>query len=278
MKAIDHDGLRGPQVNPRSDGKQRSAQPIVPRGSGMWLHLPPMSRVRCGPPLRPRIALRLVFMQSPASLIVSRLLRLRADGSTAARSGIPRHAQATLLISTLVACSQAPLWPSVVAAQTAPNSPAAAQAEHAPAEAPQRAPAPAHREADLHEHGLLGDSHYRSPGLAVALSLTPLPVDFGNLYAENLAWGVTYTGLELALMVPMMWLAGRHMGHDGNADRWSSGEKAFFIGNIAAYVVVKLIAGLHAGSAARSFNAAHANSGSGLTTRMAALEDTGVRF
>jgi len=35
---------------------------------------------------------------------------------------------------------------------------------------------------------LFGDVRYRSPGVAVALSLTPVPVDFGNLYAENVGW------------------------------------------------------------------------------------------
>ena len=101
----------------------------------------------------------------------------------------------------------------------------------------------------------LGDSTYRSPGLAVVLSLTPLPVDFGNLYAENLGWGIAYTAIEVSLMMPMMWLVGRHMDHGGVDDRsWGSGERMGMMGMVAGYVVVKLIAGLHAGYAAREFN------------------------
>ena len=32
----------------------------------------------------------------------------------------------------------------------------------------------------------------------------PVPVDFGNFYAENLGWGIAYTAIELSLMAPMM--------------------------------------------------------------------------
>ncbi len=103
---------------------------------------------------------------------------------------------------------------------------------------------------------LSSEPEYRSPGLAVALSLTPLPVDFGNLYAGNLAWGVAYTAIEVSLMAPMMWFAGTHMDHGGNVGRsWSTGERGTMIGLVAGYVGVKLVAGLHAGYAARGFNA-----------------------
>jgi hypothetical protein len=107
------------------------------------------------------------------------------------------------------------------------------------------------------EHGLFGDSGYRSPGLAVALSLTPLPVDFGNLYAENVGWGIVYTGVEAALMVPMMVVAGRHMGH-GSGNDWTDSDRAWMIGSVAGYVAVKLVAGIHAGTAAGAFNRAQA--------------------
>ncbi len=100
-----------------------------------------------------------------------------------------------------------------------------------------------------------GDSTYRSPGVAVALSLTPLPVDFGNLYAENFGWGIAYTAIEVSLMMPMMWFVGRHMDHGGLSNRtWSGGERMGMMGMVAGYVAVKLIAGVHAGYAAREFN------------------------
>lgn len=117
--------------------------------------------------------------------------------------------------------------------------------------------APGHVPPDSHrgQPFLFGPPTYRSPGLAVALSLQPLPIDLGNLYAENLGWGVAYTAVEVALLAPMMWMTGQHMDH-GNGDdrRWTGMESGMMVGFISGYVVVKLMAGLHAGYAARSFN------------------------
>lgn len=161
---------------------------------------------------------------------------------------------------------------SGITTQSAQASDAAAEPAPLPPPAVPTAPAAIHEETThgtaphgghamlMHGHAGHGlpmvDAEYRSPGLAVALSLTPLPVDFGNLYAENLAWGVAYTGLELALMIPMMVLVGSHMDHGGNADqRWSSGEQVAAVSLVSVYVLVKLVAGLQAGAAARSFNA-----------------------
>ena len=106
-------------------------------------------------------------------------------------------------------------------------------------------------------HPLFGDSEYRSPGLAVALSLTPMPVDFGNLYAENLGWGVAYTSIELTLALPAMWLGVGHMWHGGAGDScnaWSTSEQEFLVGLVVAYVGVKIVAAMQAGAAAREFN------------------------
>lgn len=107
-------------------------------------------------------------------------------------------------------------------------------------------------------HFLFGDSEYRSPGLAVALSLQPLPIDLGSLYAEDIGWGVAYTAIEVSLMAPMMWLGGSHMDHGATDDRrWSDREKGAMVGLVSGYVVVKLVSGLHAGYAARAFNGAY---------------------
>lgn len=115
--------------------------------------------------------------------------------------------------------------------------------------------------------GLVGDARYRSPGLAVALSLQPLPIDFGNLYAENLGWGIAYTAAEVALMAPGMWLTGQHMDHGGAGNQhWSGGESGIMIGSVAGYVVVKLVAGVHAGYAAQAFNRAAAGQGVAFVT------------
>ena len=103
-----------------------------------------------------------------------------------------------------------------------------------------------------------GEARYRSPGLAVALSLQPLPIDFGNLYAENIGWGIAYTAIEVSLMAPMMWMTGEHMNH-GTADNrtWSGRETGAMVGLVSGYVVVKLVAGVHAGYASRAFNRAY---------------------
>ena len=96
---------------------------------------------------------------------------------------------------------------------------------------------------------------YRSPGLAVALSLQPLPIDFGNFYAENLGWGIACTAVEVSLMMPMMWFVGRHMDHNEVGDSsWSSGERTGMVGLMAGYVLVKLIAALNAGHTAQELN------------------------
>lgn len=102
---------------------------------------------------------------------------------------------------------------------------------------------------------IFGEPRYRSPGLAVALSLQPLPIDLGNFYAENLGWGVTYTAMEVSLLAPMMWMTGEHMNHGMGADRtWSGRETGTMMGLVSAYVVVKVISGLHAGYAAQAFD------------------------
>jgi hypothetical protein len=138
--------------------------------------------------------------------------------------------------------------PAVVAPAAAPPAPAPLPPyARAPAYGPPQAPSP-----------LLGDGNYRSPGLAVALSLQPLPIDFGNLYAENLGWGIAYTAIEVSLMAPMMWMTSAHMNHGGGADRnWSGMETGAMAGFVSGYVLIKLASGLHAGYAARRFNRAY---------------------
>ena len=96
---------------------------------------------------------------------------------------------------------------------------------------------------------------FRSPGLAAALSLTPVPVDFGNLYAEKVGWGIAYTTVQLGLMTPMLFLAADHgMGHSGTSGGWSTSDRNWMIGLVSSYVAVKVVAGLHAAHNAEVFN------------------------
>lgn len=130
-------------------------------------------------------------------------------------------------------------------------------ASAAPSPAPPPTPAMQSDPGSRRSVELLGPD-YRSPGLSVALSLTPVPVDFGNLYAENVAWGVAYTTVELTLAAPMMWMVGSHMHHDNADDRtWSAGERSWEIALVSGYVFVKVASGIHAGYAAARFNTAH---------------------
>lgn len=104
-------------------------------------------------------------------------------------------------------------------------------------------------------HHLFGDADHRSPGLAAILSLTPVPVDFGNFYAENVDWGLVYTTGELALAGGMMWLGASHMCHTSDGcGSWSAAERNGMVGLGVGYVALKIIAAVHAASAARDFN------------------------
>lgn len=90
----------------------------------------------------------------------------------------------------------------------------------------------------------------------MALSLTPMPIDFGNLYAENFGWGMVYTTVELGLAVPLIWLGTRHMcgHHSEECDAWTDSERSWGVGLLGGYVGVKLLSAIHAGYAARAYN------------------------
>ncbi len=145
--------------------------------------------------------------------------------------------------------------PPVIAAPSPPAMPAppviAAPSPAMPAPPFATAPSPAMPPPVY----VFGEPHYRSPGLAVALSLQPLPIDLGNFYAENLGWGVAYTAIEVSLLAPMMWMTGEHMNHGMGDDRtWSGRETGTMMGLVSGYIVVKVISGLHAGYAAQAFD------------------------
>jgi len=157
-----------------------------------------------------------------------------------------------IALGPLRARAQDPVAPGATPISSAPATPALVEPPPSYAAV---APDPGHHVYGASNHALFGDDRYRSPGLAVALSLQPLPIDFGNLYAENLSWGVAYTAIEVSLMAPMMWVAGQHMGHGTSGDRdWSGAERGAMVGLVSGYVAVKLVAGLHAGYGARAFN------------------------
>lgn len=152
-------------------------------------------------------------------------------------------AAATLLLAGPARAEEAPVSPPRPQ-EEASVTPSSAPTRHAPPTIVIRDEAP-----------YLFGPRYRSPGLAAALSLTPVPVDLGNLYAENVGWALAYTSAELTLMTGMMWLGAGHMCHDRDrcAD-WSDVEAGGMVALAVGYVGVKLVSGVHAASAAREFN------------------------
>ena len=106
------------------------------------------------------------------------------------------------------------------------------------------------------------ENYYRSPGLAAALSLTPMPIDFGNFYAENPEMGIVWTAVETGLMAAIMWSSwdGGMMGHrndrdgDGVSNRWSAADRDRTAALAAGYVGVKLVSALQASQSARIHN------------------------
>lgn len=131
-----------------------------------------------------------------------------------------------------------------------------ARADEPPPAPPSRLTAGAPPPSYVVEPSALGP-RYRSPGLAAALSLTPVPVDFGNLYAENVGWGTAYTVAELGLGAGMMWVGADHMCHGGSCSGWSGGETSAMVAMVAGYVAIKVVAAVQATEAARAFDEVH---------------------
>ena len=129
-----------------------------------------------------------------------------ADLTPSARTPFTMRTTRALRVGTTIVAVAACLFgaiPRAARSQEALPLPAAATTVPAPEtpQAQQSPPGPGtnYRGSDNGPHFLFGDSQHRMPGLAVVLSLQPLPVDFGNLYAENLGWGVAYTAIEVSL-------------------------------------------------------------------------------
>lgn len=117
---------------------------------------------------------------------------------------------------------------------------------------------PALASAEMMMPMMMGHGHERSPGLAAVLSLTPMPIDFGNFYAENWGWGVGYTVGEVAVFTPMVVLAassgwGHHNAQDD--DEWTREEAVAFYSLLGGFVVLKTVAAIHAARATEAYNA-----------------------
>lgn len=134
---------------------------------------------------------------------------------------------------------------------------------------------------------IVDQDDYRSPGLAAALSLTPMPVDFGNFYAGNPEMGIVWTSVETGLMAAAMWSSwdGGMMGHgydrdsDGSRDRWTTADRDRTVALGVAYVGVKLVSALQASQSASARNERLARVQAGvLPTDRGAIAALVVRF
>ncbi len=114
--------------------------------------------------------------------------------------------------------------------------------------------------ATAHEPGadVYHTTSQRSPGIAAALSLTPMPVDFGNFYAENVEAGILFTTVEVGIMGAAMWTArwggGMHGRYD-DREGPTAAEREQLALLAGAYVAVKVASALQAADAAERYNA-----------------------
>lgn len=123
-----------------------------------------------------------------------------------------------------------------------------------------------HSMAQHHQFDLKLSSR-KSPALAAMLSLQPIPIDLGSLYAGNWERGIIYTAAQIALFVPAVVLIGensrwRHHYYDParyypDDDRWtwSRAERERFYYLVGGYVLVKLISAFDAGYTVERSNA-----------------------
>ncbi len=117
-----------------------------------------------------------------------------------------------------------------------------------------------------HHHGDQWSSSRKSPAIAAALSLQPLPMDLGSFYAGNWERGAIYTTAEIALFIPIVVLISQNSnwGHhrydsyyyaDANRRTWTDAERNRFYYLVGGYFLVKLISALDAGYSVERQNA-----------------------
>lgn len=83
--------------------------------------------------------------------------------------------------------------------------------------------------------------------LGAALSLQPMPVDFGNFYAGNIKTALVSSGVQLGLMGWSMILVAENSNwkmHNSDFSwdsTWSRGEKNLLYGLVGSYIASKLV-------------------------------------
>lgn len=89
----------------------------------------------------------------------------------------------------------------------------------------------------IHQHSI---DKNKSIELAVALSLQPLPIDFGNFYAGNSSRAILYTAGELGIFIPTVVMI-------ANGRNTSESNRTITYSLIGTYLLIKIISAFDAG-------------------------------
>lgn len=117
-----------------------------------------------------------------------------------------------------------------------------------------------------HHHSDQWASSKKSPAIAAALSLQPLPLDLGSFYAGNWERGIVYTAAEIALFVPAVVLLAENSnwGHhrydayyygDPARRTWTDADRNRFYYIVGGYLLIKVISAFDAGYSVERQNA-----------------------
>ncbi len=112
-----------------------------------------------------------------------------------------------------------------------------------------------------HRWGFDGDK--KSPSLAAALSLQPLPIALGQFYVGDWEKGILYTTAEVALAIPAVALLSKNRGwghrsyyyyDDPYRQTWTDAERERFYYLAGGYLLVKIVSAFDAGYSAERYN------------------------
>ena len=117
-----------------------------------------------------------------------------------------------------------------------------------------------------HHHSDQWSSSKKSPAMAAALSLQPLPMDLGSFYAGNWERGIVYTAAEIVLFVPAIILIAEksNWGHhrygsyyyvESSRKTWTNAERNRLYYFAGGYFLIKVISAFDAGYSVERQNA-----------------------
>ncbi len=117
--------------------------------------------------------------------------------------------------------------------------------------------------AQHHHGGGWFSSKEKSPAIAAALSLQPLPIALGQFYVGDWERGILYTTAEVALAIPAVALLSKNRGaghrsyyyyDDPYRQTWTDAERERFYYLAGGYLLVKIVSAFDAGYSAEQYN------------------------